>query len=211
MVGRDALRHRNVDEGEYLAFLSVKHGVSSDSLFQTLVSTREKQKNICGNLTIECRGRSGSKRIFLVREGVNVVAQIKIGEEFLSEKTNPITRFNNSERIRRYVAKKNACMFKQSVISDLHAGMSGVNLNVKLLEIGKPTAICTLSGNQGVVANALIGDKTGTARLSLWGDQIESVSAGDTIQIFNARILVIKGEKQLRIGKDGALKVEHGR
>jgi hypothetical protein len=199
-----------MEEGEYLAFLSAKHGVSSDRLFHALVSTGEKQKTTCGNLTIEGRGRGGDKRIFLIREGSNVVAQIKIGEVFLSQTINPISKFNDCERIRRFMAKKDACGVKQSVIGDLRAGMTGVNLSAKVLEVGEPNAILTRFGNQLMVANALIGDKTGTVQLCLWGQQIDSVSVGDTAQIVNARILIFKGEKQLRIGKNGAIRVEHG-
>jgi replication factor A1 len=83
------------------------------------------------------------------------------------------------------------------------------NLRAKVLKVDEPIQFFTRLGNQGVVANALIGDETGTVQLSLWGEQIGSVSVGDIIQVLNARILAFKGMKQLRVGKKGALKVEH--
>jgi len=58
------------------------------------------------------------------------------------------------------------------------------------------------------VANALIGDDTGTVKLVLWGGQADSVSVGDKVQIVNARMRVFKGEKQLQVGRNGAVKVE---
>jgi Single-stranded DNA binding protein Ssb-like, OB fold len=203
------LRRRNFSEGERLAFLSAKHGVSSDRLFQALASTGERQKTVCGNLSVECRGRSGDNRIFLMREGANIVAQIKLGEAFLSATANPISRFDDSERIRGYEAKRQASVFKQSVIGDLRAGMTNVGLRAKVLEVGLPSAIFTRFGNQSMVANALIGDDTGTIQLSLWGEQIESVSVGDVVQIVNGKTLFFKGKKQVRIGKNGSLKVEY--
>ncbi len=202
-------RRRNFSESENLAFLSAKYGVSSDCLFKALVSTREKQKTICGNLSVECRGRSGDKRIFLVREGENVVAQIRLSEAFLSATANPISIFDDCERIRSYEAKKEASVFKQSVIGDLLAGMAHVNLRAKVLEVGLPVAFFTRFGNQSIVANALIGDDTGTVQVSLWSDQIKGVSVGDIVQIVNGKVLIFKGKKQLRIGKNGALRVEH--
>ena len=203
------MRRRNFSEAESLAFLSAKHGVSSDGLFKALASTMEKQKTVCGNLSVECRGRSGDSRIFLVREGASIVAQIKLGEAFLSATANPISQFDDSERIRGYEAKRQASVFKQSVIGDLVAGMTNVGLRAKVLEVGLPSAIFTRFGNQSMVANALIGDDTGTIQLSLWGEQIESVSVGDVVQIVNGKTLFFKGKKQVRIGKNGSLKVEH--
>lgn len=195
-------------EGEYLAFLSTKNSVDPDRLFQALVSTREKQKIMCGSLSIECRGRIGDRRIFLMKDGSKVVAQVRIGEVFLSEKTNPISKFKDSERIRRYVAKKNACVFRLSVISDLHVGMRRINLTARVMEVCEPHSIITRFGNPGVLADSLIEDSTGTVKLVLWGNQVGSVSVGDTVQIINARMLAFRGEKQLQIGRSGTLRVD---
>ena len=195
-------------EGEYLAVLSVKHSVDPDQLFQALVSTKEKQKNMCGSLSIECRGRIGDRRIFLMKTDSKVVAQIQLGEVFLSEKINPISKFMDSERVRRYVAKKSACVFELSAISDLRVGMRRTNLTARVLEICEPHSIVTRFGNPGVLADALIGDSSGTVKLVLWGKQIRSVSVGDTVRIVNARVLSFRGEKQVQIGRYGTLRVE---
>jgi len=41
--------------------------------------------------------------------------------------------------------------------------------------------------------------------LCLWNEQITSISVGDTVQIENARISTFRGERQLRVGKNGTL------
>jgi len=197
-----------VPEGEYLAVLSAKHSVDFDQLFQALVSTKEKQKNMCGSLSIECRGRIGDRRIFLMKDDSKVVAQVQIGEVFLSEKINQISKFMDTERIRRYVAKKSACVFRLSVISELHVGMRRINLTARILEVCEPHSIITRFGNPGVLADALIGDSSGTVKLVLWGSQIGSVSVGDTVRIVNARVLSFRGEKQVQIGRSGTLRAE---
>jgi hypothetical protein len=201
-------RQSSGPEGEYLAFLSVKHNVDPDRLFQALVSAKEEQRIIFGTLSIECRGKSRSGRMFLMKDDSKVVAQVRISEEFLSMKTNPIGKFKECERIRRYMAKKDATSFKLSEIGDLRVGMEGINLSAEVLEVNEPYVVNTRTGNQGVVANALIGDKTGRVQLSLWGEQVGSVSVGDTVQIINARMLAFRGKKQLRIGRKGTLKAE---
>ncbi len=202
------MNHKSHSEGESLAVFSAKHSVDPDRLYEALVSTGENQKNMCGTLSIECRGRSGGRRIFLMKDASKVVAQVKVDEVFLSEKTNPISKFSNSDRIRRYLAKKNAHAFKLNSISDLHVGMRRINLTARVLEVDKPHSIITRFGNPGVLADSLIGDSTGTMKLVLWGEQIGSVSVGDTVQIMNARVMSFRGEKQLQIGRGGVLRAE---
>ena len=193
--------------GEYLAFLSVKHSVDLDKLFQALVSTKEHEKVLCGSLSIECRGRIRGEKIFLIMNDSTVVAQFRVSESFLSERGNPLRRFMGCDRIRRYLARK-AYAFHSSFIGGLRVGMKHVNLSAKVLEISKSVSVSTRFGNSTVLANALIGDKTGTIKLTLWNAQIGSVSVGDAVQIRDAQAFAFRGEKQLRIGRKGTLSVE---
>jgi replication factor A1 len=204
--GRRDLREKKVPLGESLAFLSVKYNVNPDKFFQALASTKETQKAKCGDLSIECREKIGKERIFLIMKGAKVVAQVRVSEGFLLEKGNPLSRFMDTDRIRRFIAKKSNVLHS-SFIRDLRVGMRHVNLNARVLEIPEPTCVYTRFGNNAVVANALIGDATGTIKLCLWNDQIGCVSVGDNIQIRNARAFAFKGEKQLRVGTKGTVKV----
>ena len=169
---------------------------------------KSKKRVMCDPLTIKCRGKSRGGRIFLIMNSAVVVAQIVISEVFLSEKTNPISKFKDSERIRSFLVKKAACAFKLSTVSDLIVGMNSINLAGEIIELDKPKSLHSRWGENCVVANALIGDDTGTVKLVLWGGQADSVSVGDKVQIVNARMRVFKGEKQLQVGRNGAVKVE---
>ena len=193
--------------GEILAFLSVKYSVDPDKLFQALVSTKEREKVLCGSLSIECRGRIRDEKIFLMMDDPRVVAQFRVSESFLSERGNPLRKFMGCDRIRRYLARK-ADAFQSGFIGGLRVGMKHVNLSAKVLEINKSVSVFTRFGNSAVVANALIGDKTGTIKLTLWDAQIGSVSVGDAVQIRDAQAFAFRGEKQLRIGRKGTLSVE---
>jgi replication factor A1 len=201
------LRYKSVPLGEYLAFLSVKYSVDPDKLFQALVSTKEREKVLCGSLSIECRGRIRDERIFLMMDDSTVVAQFRVSESFLSERDNPLRKFMGCDRIRRYLARK-ADAFQSGFIGGLRVGMKHVNLSAKVLEINKSVSVFTRFGNSAVLANALIGDKTGTIKLTLWDAQIDSVSVGDAVQIRDAQAFAFRGEKQLRIGRKGTLSVE---
>lgn len=204
------MREKKVPAGEYLAFLSVKHNIDPDKFFKALATLRERQKTNCGGLIIECRSMIRAARIFLLTENSKVVAQLKISEDFLSERNNPLNKFMDSERIRRFLTKKNDKLSSRQ-IKDLRVGMRHVNLNARVLEKPEPTCVFTRFGNNAVVANALIGDSTGTIKLCLWNDQIDCISVGDTIQIKDARAFAFKGEKQLRVGIKGTVKVWNGK
>jgi replication factor A1 len=85
--------------------------------------------------------------------------------------------------------------------------MKKISLTAKVLEIPKPTFVFTRFGNYASVANASVADETGTVKLCLWNEQIDAVSTGDMIQIENAHMSLFRGERQLRIGKNGKLNI----
>jgi len=197
-----------VSVGEYLAFLSIKYEVDPDKLFYALISAGENQNSTCENLSIKCRGKLQDKTVLLITKGSKVVAQFPIPREFFLERSNPIKNFRKTAMLRRHIIKRNkGPNFLR--IKDLQTGMKQVDLKAKVLEIAKPTLVFTRFGNYASVANALIADETGTIKLCLWNEQINSISVGDTVQIENARVSTFRGERQLRIGKNGIInKVE---
>jgi replication factor A1 len=93
------------------------------------------------------------------------------------------------------------------MVSELRSGMKRINLKAKVLEIPKPAQVHTQFGNTAMVVNALIGDETGTIKLCLWEGQINTVALSDEIEIRNAQVCLFRGEKQLRLGKNGGLTV----
>jgi replication factor A1 len=200
------LRHKR-SVGEYLAFLSVKYEVNPEKFLHALRSAKEHKKSRCAKLSIQCRGKTKNKFIFLIKRESEVIAQFPIVEEFLLNRTNQLRNFMETDRIRRYLSKK-AITTTANSIKDLRTGMNHVNLKAKILEVAEPKHVVTRYGNHASVAKALIEDETGTIKLCLWNGQIAAVSAGDTVQIENARTSTFRGERQLSIGKTGTLKVE---
>ena len=192
--------------GEYLAFLSVKYEVNPEEFLYALRSAQEHKSN-CGNLSIQCRGKIKSNLIFLVMRDSEVIAQFRMDKEFLLNKSNQLRNFMDTDKIRRYLARKARTATAKS-IKDLRKGMRHVNLKAKILEVAEPKHVFTRYGNRAIVAKASIADETGTINLCLWNAQIDSVSAGDTVQIENARVSAFRGESQLSLGKSGTLTVE---
>lgn len=193
-----------VSAGEYLAFLSIKYEVDPDKFFDALNSAWETKKATCKKLSIQCRGKTQDKAMFLILKDSTVVAQFPISNEFLLERNNPIKDLMKNNMIRRHLNKKDN--ESHSIpIRDLRTGMININLRAKVLEIPRPQLVFTRFGNYASVTSALIGDETGTIKLCLWNEQIKSISNGDMIQIGNARTSTFRGERQINIGKKGTL------
>jgi replication factor A1 len=193
--------------GEYLAFLSVKYEVDPEGFLHALRSAEEHKKSRCAPLSIQCRGKAKNKVIFLIKKEFEVVAQFPISEEFLLNRSNHLRDFMDTDRIRKYIAKK-AKTASANFIKDLRTGMRHVNLKAKILEVAEPKHVFTRYGNHASVAKASIADETGTIKLCLWNGQIGSVSAGDTVQIENARVFAFKGERQMSLERTGVLNVQ---
>ncbi len=93
-------------------------------------------------------------------------------------------------------------------IKELRDGMRKVDLVAKVLEISEPRQVISrYSGRAFKVADAIIGDETGTIKLSLWNEQIDQVNVNDTIKIENGYVRSFRGEPQLNVGKYGKLTV----
>ena len=195
---------RKKSAGEYLAFLSAKYEVAPDTFFCALLSAGENQKSRCGNLSIECRIKIKDKIIFLITDGSEVVAQLSVSETFLTKEGNPLRNFMGTDMVRKHEAKKIRSPASYS-IQNLRAGMNHVNLKAKVLEVTQPKQVFTRYGNYASLAKAVIEDRTGKIKLCLWNDQIDSVSAGATVQIENAKTSTFKGERQLSLGKTGTV------
>ena len=199
---------KRTSDCEYLAFLSAKYDVDPDELFYALTLAAECKKSSCGPLSIERRGETQDKVVFLFLTSSTVVAQFSIFKEFLLEKGHPIKDSMQIDSIRRYLARK-ARLSSVLSIRDLQSGMTKIRLKAKVLEISKPNVVFTRYGNSASVANALISDDTGTIKLCLWNEQIDCISVGDTIQLENARASTFKGQQQLNIGRKGSLSNVH--
>jgi len=205
-----ALRQKKSTLGEHLALLSVKYGIYPNEVFQALVSAKQTEKTtVCGNLTVEYRGKTKDETIFLITKDSDVVAQFRVEEAFLHRKDNPFESWMSTDKIKKKIAKQNT-ESSYIQIRDLRAGMKRVNLKAHVQEIPKPAQVHTQFGSTVLVVNAIVDDDTGKIKLCLWEGQIGSINVGDTIEIKNGQVCLFRGEKQLRLGKSGALCVLKG-
>jgi replication factor A1 len=57
------------------------------------------------------------------------------------------------------------------------------------------------------VADALVGDETGSVVLTLWDDNIDKVNEEATLQITNGYVNLFKGNMRLNIGRYGSFQI----
>lgn len=196
---------------EYIAFLSVKQGIYLAELYQAMVAAREKGKTTCQNLTVEYRGSLKDEAIFLITKGTSVIAQFRVAEELLLRKNICFENWMDTDKIRKQMNRQSRTPRLSSLVQDLRHGMKKVNLEAKVLETAKPSTVQTRYGNSATVTNAWIADETGKIKLCLWNEQADFVTVGDTVQIKNASVSTFKGERQLRLGKNGTVSVLQNR
>jgi replication factor A1 len=201
------LRQKKSPLGEHLALVSVKYNVYPAEVVQALINAKRDGKATCGELTIDYRGKTKEDIIFLIKKDDNVVAQFRVDETFLAQNNDAtFENYMSTDKIRKKMAKQNPdALF--NTVSELRSGMKHVNLKAKVQEIPKPAQVHTQFGNTAMVVNAIVSDETGTIKLCLWEGQISTINIDDDIEIRNAQVCLFRGEKQIRLGKNGTLNV----
>jgi hypothetical protein len=194
---------------EHLAFLSVKHDVYISELYEALVAAKENEKSVCGELDVEYRGKVAEQAIFLITKAGKVVVQFRVDLTFLLRKDICFENWMDTDKIRKQVARHNP-EHHTMLIQNLRHGMNKVNIRAQVLELQKPQLVHTQYGNSVMLTNASIADETGKVKLCLWGDKINSVAVGDTVQITHASVRTFKGERQLSLGRVGTIEVMQG-
>ncbi len=93
-------------------------------------------------------------------------------------------------------------------VAELNPSSRSVNVKAKVVSKSEVRSIAT--GRDGAphnVCDALVGDETGCVYLTLWDDNIEKVSEGDTINVGNGYVTLFRGNMRLNIGRYGTLEV----
>jgi len=191
---------------DQLAFISAQHDVYPNELFQALVNAKEEGKATVSDLLVEFRGNVTDQAIFLITKDGKVVAQFRVPQDTLARTDVSFDNCMDTNRIRKEIARQNPAPSHYKV-ENLRVGMKKINLTAEVFQTSEPSKVHTQFRDNAVVSNAIVGDETGRILLCLWDQQIGSVQPGDNIEVKNAHVATFKGEKQLRLGKNGTVTV----
>jgi hypothetical protein len=192
---------------DQLAFIATQNEVFPTELFQALIDAKEDNNpvNIAG-LNVEYRGNINDQAIFLITKGTKVVAQFRVPEETLARTDISFDSAMGTSKVRKEIAKQNPPP-SHLKIENLRVGMKKINVTAEVLQTSEPAKVHTQFRDNAIVSNAAVADETGKVLLCLWDQQINSVHTGDYIEIKNAHVAMFKGEKQLRLGKNGTITI----
>jgi len=95
-------------------------------------------------------------------------------------------------------------------VSDLSPRSRRVNLKVKVIGKGDVREVTSSrDGSSHRVAEATVGDETGTILMTLWDKHIDEISVGDILKISNGYVSLFRGTMRLNVGRYGTFeKVE---
>ncbi len=90
-------------------------------------------------------------------------------------------------------------------VKDLTAQTKSANVLARVLTVGEKREIQGRTGGPRELAEAVVGDETGTVILTLWGDQIGRVVQDDVIYLENGFVSLVRGHMRLNCGRYGTL------
>ena len=191
---------------DQLAFISAQHDVYPTELFQALVQAKDDGKTAVGDLCVEYRGEVSDQAIFLITKESKVVAQFRVPNETLTRTDVSFDSSMDTGRVRKEIARQNPGPTHLK-IEDMRVGMKKINVTAEVLEVSEPSKVHTQFRDNAIVSNAVIKDETGKILLCLWDHQVNMVHVGDCVEVKNAHVAMFKGEKQLRLGKNGTVTI----
>ena len=89
-------------------------------------------------------------------------------------------------------------------VKDLTPETKQTNVLIKVVSKGERRTIDSKFGGSRQLAEAVVGDETGTILLSLWEDQIEAVQPGEVVMVDNGYVSLVRGHMRLNVGKYGS-------
>jgi replication factor A1 len=97
----------------------------------------------------------------------------------------------------------NTCIELDTVkIEELRPGMSDINIEFFVISKDRPSEITSRqSGETHSLAEAKVGDETGTVIIPLWGERINNVECGETYLLRKGFTDEYRGSLRLKIGK----------
>ncbi len=93
-------------------------------------------------------------------------------------------------------------------VGDLTPTSRRVNLKVKVVNVSEAREVVSRrDGSTHRVAEALVGDETGSILLTLWDDAISNISPETSLKIENGYVSLFRGQMRLNLGRYGSFEV----
>ncbi len=95
----------------------------------------------------------------------------------------------------------------EATVAELRPQMKNLSITFKVMELGEEREVTSRRDDSTHrIAEAIVGDTTGTVAVPLWDGKIDQVEIGETYQLENGYTGLFKGNLRLNIGRYGELK-----
>jgi len=168
---------------------------------------------------------TGTIRVVFWGEGAKALSEGQIEEEQVLRIMNTYTRENQDGEAEIHINNMSKIIpdpedveigdvkLKENEpikLSELREGMGSVDVLCKVMQIYETREFDRDEDTKGRVANLVVADETGKARLVLWDDDVglldtDEIKAGDTIKVEKGYVKVRYGGPEINIGKYGRL------
>ena len=91
-------------------------------------------------------------------------------------------------------------------IAEIKIGMNGVTVEGKVTDKSETRTVQTRYGQRSV-CDTTLEDETGTIKLSLWEEAINTVNIGDKIMVSGGYITEFRNQLQLNMPRSGKIEV----
>ena len=189
----------------YLAGISGKHGIDMSKFFECIGNARMRGESSFDDVLIKRRLAVEDGYVFLITKNQRIIAQLKLTWKVLEylPKANIASFLIENPHVAEQAKSRSGDL----KIKDLSSNVKRFNLKAKVTEKSIPRTVFSKFVEALLLSTATISDGSGKIRLSLWNDQIDTVSVGDLLHIENAQLKRFRGELQVRVSKFSELRV----
>ena len=163
----------------------------------------------CGEVCIEIRSRGIDSSMYMFSVDGKPVAQADIPDYSVEKLKNPPEEF--SECMDHIMDREEPSRLDangERRIGDLKLGLRDVCFKAVVAKKSIVRAVTSRYGAPLLVCSITLSDGTGEIPLTIWNNQIGTISEGDRVQVQDARVRNYRGEIQLSLSrKAGGLTV----
>ena len=156
----------------------------------------------CGKVSIELRLRGVASSTYMFSVEGKPVAQAHISDHSVRELKNlqnELSRYINTVAEHRDSNKLDADGERR--IGDLRLGLKSVCFKAIVTKKSDVRAVTSRDGLPLLLCSVTLSDGTGEIPLTLWNNQIATISKGDRVQVRDARVRNFRGTTQLSLDR----------
>lgn len=181
----------------YLSKIINKYELSPEKIVDYLNKAKQNGHLSQGKFELKVREKNDNFTTFTLIFDGKIVSQFRLENKLMDYPES--SKHKLKELLLRMPPRKERQKTSDYKIDELRRGLKSINLKAKVVEKSPTKEVYSRSGRKLRLSTARISDDTGEIKLTLWNDQINFVTEGDSIRILNANVKSFRGEKMLNL------------